>query len=158
MAVVVAVALCVAACTSGDDSGAAQTTAPTTKAGAAPSDGKVRFGGFNFSESTILANIYAQAAIAAGVPAEVVPNIGPRELVYEKLFKGDLDAVPEYSGTAVVALGGEAEADKAATHDTLVDLMKAKDVGVLDSADAVDRNAIAVTLDTATRLHLQTMS
>lgn len=158
MAVVVAVAFCVAACTSGDDSGAAQTTAPTTKAGAAPSDGKVRFGGFNFSESTILANIYAQAAIAAGVPAEVVPNIGPREVVYEQLFNGDLDAVPEYSGTAVVALGGEAEADKAATHDTLVDLMKAKHVGVLDSADAVDRNAIAVTLDTATRLHLQTMT
>jgi osmoprotectant transport system substrate-binding protein len=158
----VAVAFCAAACTSGDDSGAAQTaavtTAATTKSDTGGDDGKVQFGGFNFSESTILANIYAQAAIAAGVPAEVVPNVGTREDVYKQLFNGDLDAVPEYSGTAVVALGGEAKADKDETHDTLVDLMKAKHVGVLDSADAIDRNAIAVTLDTATRLHLQTMS
>ena len=36
--------------------------------------------------------------------------------------------------------------------------MKAKKVAVLDSADAVDRNAIAVTLDTATRFNVQTMT
>ena len=36
--------------------------------------------------------------------------------------------------------------------------MKPKDVAVLDSAPAEDRNAIAITLDTATSLNVQTMS
>ena len=121
------------------------------------SDGTVVFGAFNFSESTILANIYAQAATAAGVPTEVL-SVGPREVVYPQLFNGELGVVPEYSGTAVVALGGEATSDTAKTHDALVDLMKPKDVAVLDSAPAEDRNAIAVTLDTATSLNVQTMS
>ena len=84
--------------------------------------------------------------------------MGPREVVYRLLFKGELDVVPEYSGTAVVALGGEATSDAEEMHDTLADLMKEKDVAVLDSADAVDRNAIAVTLDTATRFGVRTMS
>jgi len=119
---------------------------------------KVKFGGFDFTECTILANIFAQAAVAAGVPAEVVADVGPREVVYQQLFKGDLDVVPEYSGTAVVALGGEASSDTAKMRDTLADLMKAKDVAVLDSAPAQDRNAIAVTLDTATRLNVHTMT
>jgi osmoprotectant transport system substrate-binding protein len=120
-------------------------------------DGTVVFGAFNFSESTILANIYAQAAVAAGMPAEVV-SVGAREVVYPQLFNGQLGVVPEYSGTAVVALGGDATSDTTETHDALVDLMKAKKVAVLDSAPAQDRNALAVTLDTATRLNLQTMT
>ena len=156
-----------ASCTGRDESSAAPTTAATTKSAAGSSkvgtagmssDGKVLFGAFNFTESTILANIYAQAAIAAGVPAEVVPDVGPREVVYPQLFEGELGVVPEYSGTAVVALGGEATADVKEMHDALVDLMKAKHVAVLDSAEAVDRNAIAVTLDTATRFDVHTMS
>ncbi len=118
----------------------------------------MRFGAFNFTESTILAEIYAQAAIAAGVPAEVVPNVGPREVVYPQLFDGDLAVVPEYAGSAVVALGGDATSDSSETHDTLVGLMQKEDVAVLDSAPAVNRNAIAVTLDTATRLKLRKMS
>jgi osmoprotectant transport system substrate-binding protein len=87
-----------------------------------------------------------------------MPNVGPREVVYPLLFKGELGVVPEYSGTAVVALGGEATSDGDKTHDELADLMKDKGVAVLDSADAVNRNAIAVTLDTATRLNVHTMS
>jgi osmoprotectant transport system substrate-binding protein len=168
--IAVAVGLCAASCTSSDDTGATSTAAATSAAttkgespgstaasGGISPDGKVVFGAFNFSESAILANIYAQAATAAGVPAEVV-SVGPRELVYPQLFKGELGVVPEYSGTAVVALGGDATSDSAKTHDALVDLMKPKDVAVLDSAPAEDRNAIAVTLDTATRLNVQTMT
>jgi len=43
-------------------------------------------------------------------------------------------------------------------NEALADLMKPNDVAVLDSAEAVNRNAIAVTLDTATRLNVHTMS
>ena len=163
--IALAIALCTSACT-GDDSGASGSTtasgdsksAATVAAGGESSDGKVRFGAFNFAESTILASIYAQAATAAGIPSEVVPNVGPREVVYPQLFKGELAVVPEYSGTAVVALGGEATSDADKTHDELAALMKDKGVAVLDSADAVNRNAIAVSLDTATSLNVRTMS
>jgi len=166
-AIVLAVAMCATSCT-GDDSGATSTTTAagtraepgnsTVATGGLSADGKVRFGGFNFTESTILANIYAQAAIAAGVPAEVVPDIGPREVVDRSLFKGEIGAVPEYSGSAVVALNGDATSDAKATHDELTKLMKDQKVGVLDFAPAVNRDAIAVTLDTATRFDMHTMS
>jgi osmoprotectant transport system substrate-binding protein len=110
----------------------------------------------NFSESTILANIYAQAATPPG--SRPKSSLSAREVVYPQLFKGELGVVPEYSGTAVVALGGQATSDTPKTHDALVDLMKPKDVAVLDSAPAEDRNAIAITLDSATSLNVQTMS
>ena len=64
-------------------------TAPGTTAGMT-SDGTVVFGrAFNFGESAILANIYTQAATAAGVPTEV-RSVGPREVVYPQLFNGEL--------------------------------------------------------------------
>ncbi len=164
-AIALAVALCASACTSDDSGASGSTAAPTASSRGAPGatngespGSKVIFGAFNFTESTILANIYAQAAIAAGVPAEVSPNIGPREVVYGLLFKGDIGVVPEYEGSAVIQLGGDATSDSTKVHDSLTDLMKEQDVAVLDAAPAVDRDAIAVTLDTATRLNLHTMS
>jgi osmoprotectant transport system substrate-binding protein len=121
-------------------------------------DGKVLFGAFNFTESTILANMYAQAAASGGVPALVVSNVGPREAIYDLLFAGAIGALPEYSGSAVIELGGTATADETATHDELIDLMKQKHVAVLAAAPAVNSDAVAVTLDTATRFDLRTMS
>ena len=58
-----------------NDEGCHRSSPPATGTTAGmTSDGTVVFGAFNFSESTILANIYAEAATAAGVPTEVLSS------------------------------------------------------------------------------------
>ena len=166
-AIALAIAVCVSACTGDDSSASGTRAAPTT--GSSPAglavpgnglstDGRVLFGAFNFTESTILANIYAQAAASAGVPVLVVSNVGPREVIYRLLFDGEIGVLPEYSGSSVIELGGTATSNETEMHDSLTDLMKQQGVAVLDAAPAVNRDAVAVTLDTATRFGLRTMS
>ena len=56
---------------------------------------------FNFDESRLLAEIYAQALEGAGIPVRREFDLGPRELVWPALRQGLVDVVPEYLGTAV---------------------------------------------------------
>jgi osmoprotectant transport system substrate-binding protein len=156
-----------AACTS-DDSGANDTSASAATTGAAQAsgvptngqtaDGEVIFAGFNFTESTILAHVYALAAEGRGVPAVVRESVGPRETMNRLLFKGEIGAVPEYLGAALIELGGEATEDAEEAEEDLRQLMGDQDVAVLDLAEAANRDAVAVTLDTATEFDLRTMS
>ena len=56
---------------------------------------------FDFAESRLLAEIYAQALERAGLPVRRAFGLGPRELVAPALASGLVDVVPEYAGTAV---------------------------------------------------------
>ena len=53
---------------------------------------------FDFPESVLLADIYADALTAQGFPVRVLPDLGPRELVDPALMSGLVQVVPEYSG------------------------------------------------------------
>ena len=55
-------------------------------------------GSANFTESQILAEIYAQALTAKGVTVEKRLNIGSREAYIPGLQDGSIDLIPEYSG------------------------------------------------------------
>ena len=159
--------LAIAACTSGDDSGAndASGSAPTNadRASGAPAsgetaEGEVIFAGFNFTESTILAHLYALAAEERGIPTEVRESVGPREVVQRMLFDGELGVVPEYLGGALIGMGGNATEDSEDSQEDLRQLMADEGVAVLDLADAANRDAVAVTLNTATEFQLRSMS
>ena len=159
--------LAIAACTSGDDSGAndASGSAPTNadQASGAPAsgetaEGEVIFAGFNFTESTILAHLYALAAEERGIPTEVRESVGPREVVQRMLFDGELGVVPEYLGGALIGMGGNATEDSEDSQEDLRQLMADEGVAVLDLADATNRDAVAVTLNTATEFQLRSMS
>ena len=159
--------LAIAACTSGDDSGANDTNATAATSADQASgrrtsgeraDGEVIFAGFNFTESTILAHLYALAAEARGIPTEVRESVGPREVVHEMLFDGELGVVPEYLGGALIGVGGDATEDSEDSQEDLRQLMEDQGVAVLDLADATNRDAVAVTLDTATQFQLRAMS
>ena len=70
------------------------------------SDG-VRIAAFDFAESELLAEIYAQAMESHGVPVDRLGAVGPREIVAPALRIGEIDVVPDYVGTAAAYFGAE---------------------------------------------------
>src|SRR5438094_9106634 len=56
---------------------------------------------FDFTESEILAELYAQALEAKGYPVRLLLDAGTRELVEPALAEGVVDFVPEYSGSVL---------------------------------------------------------
>ncbi len=131
-----------------------------TEAPAGPADG-VTVAAFGFTESRILAELYAQAMEAKGIPVRRALDLASREVVEPALEQGVVDFVPEYSGTALEFLNraaGQATADVAATYGLLRAAFSTRGVTTLEPAPAQDQNALAVTKETATRLGLSKVS
>ncbi len=131
---------------------------------AAPEDPRrptITIASFTFTESGILAEIYAQALRLHGYPVEVVAALGPREIVEPALEQGRVDLVPEYLGTALdFVSGGErlATADASRTHGMLRRAFAARGVTILDFAAAESRNGYVVTSSSAREHHLRRIS
>lgn len=137
--------------------GACSEPSPTS----VPADHAIRIASFDFPESELLAELYAQALAAAGFRVELDLYLGPRELVEPALERGLVGFVPEYAGSALdfVSLGRiAATADADRTHELLRAAMAARDVAVLDAAPAQDQNAFAVTEATAQAYGLRAVS
>lgn len=137
--VVVAVAVLATACSDSDE--------PTITVGSA-----------NFSESALVAELYAQALEAEGLPVERKLNVGTRDIYAAALESGELDLVPEYLGTMLTYLGGTASSDSAETLAALQEAWEPKGIAVLDYAEAQDKNGLVVTAATAAELGLSTTS
>jgi len=124
----------------------------TTAAG----DG-VTVAAFGFSESRILAELYAQAMEAKGIRVRRALDLASREVVGPALEQGVVDFVPEYSGTALEFLNrgaGQATSDPEATYRLLQEAFAKRGITALAPAPAQDQNAVAVTRATAERLRL----
>ncbi|MGK5110625.1 glycine betaine ABC transporter substrate-binding protein [Geodermatophilus sp. CPCC 205506] len=129
--------------------------------------GTVAVGGANFTESTVLANVYAGVLTAAGFDASV-REVGNRELYLPALISGsDIQVFPEYLSTATEFLnrqvnGPDAEpvasGDVQATVSALQPL--AEQVGLVfgQPSEAADQNAFAVTQALADELGVSTLS
>jgi osmoprotectant transport system substrate-binding protein len=116
---------------------------------------------FNFPESEILAEIYAQALRGRGYPVEVVAALGAREIVEPALEQGKADLVPEYLGTALDFLnrgGRVATADAGRTHELLRRDFARRGVTVLERSPVENRNGYVVTAATARRNGLRRIS
>ena len=101
---------------------------------------------FNFPESTILAEIYAQAMEDAGYPVERNLNLGSRELIFPEIESGNIDFIPEYLGSSLqVGFGAEAPSSTADGISTLTDEFAALNMVVLDAAPGEDKNVFVVT-------------
>jgi osmoprotectant transport system substrate-binding protein len=131
----------------------------------ASGSGTVTVGAFNFSESSLLANLYAAALKVCGYSTKV-KSLGSREVVYPALAKGDLDLVPEYAATLTDFINtkknGPSAASKASTDiDKTMTALRAElpsSLVALDPATATDQNAFAVTKTLADAHSLKTMS
>ena len=115
---------------------------------------------FNFPESVLLAELYARAIEAAGIPVRREVELGPRELVHPALLGGHLDVVPEYLGTALASVPAGPEAPVAGTagRERLARALVAWNVDVLEPAEAQNQNGVVVTRSTAEHFGLSTVS
>lgn len=129
--------------------------------------GTVVVGGSNFTESTVLANIYADVLKAAGFTSSV-QAVGNREVYLPALESGQqIQVFPEYLATVTdfinTAVNG-ANAPSVATPDpqkTLAALKPLADkVGLTfgTPSAATDENAFAVTKTLADKLKVTTLS
>ena len=140
---------------------ACATTPPSPSQSSALHDDAITVASFNFPESVLLAELYAQAIENAGVPVVRYLDLGPREIVMPAIEKGLVEVVPEYAGSALVfvslgADGGSSDADT--TVRALREALATAGVSVLSPSPAEDQNGVAVTKDTADRYGLTTIS
>lgn len=124
--------------------------------------GAIAVGGANFTESTILANIYADVLTAAGFDASV-QEVGNRELYLPALQRGEIQVFPEYLSTATEFLEGNEETvvasgDVDATVEALTPLAEAAGLVFGEPSEAADQNAFAVTQAFADELGVSTLS
>ena len=99
----IAAALTLASC-GGNDNAPSSSAAGTIKRDPAnASKPTITIGSKNFTEEFILGEIYAQALQAAGYRVKKQLNLGSEQIAYKALRGGQVDAYPEYTGTALTS-------------------------------------------------------
>ncbi|MFF3943659.1 ABC transporter substrate-binding protein [Streptomyces sp. NPDC001902] len=128
--------------------------------------GSLTVGSAGFTESTVLAQLYAQLLTDAGYKT-TIKTVDNRELYEPALEKGQIDVVPEYAATLAEFLNAKANgkdaapvasSDVDATVTALTELADPRGLKVLPAGEAVDQNAFAVTKDFAEKNNLKTLS
>lgn len=122
-------------------------------------DDAVTVGSFNFGESILLAEIYAQAIEARGIRVERELDLGPRELVEPALERGLIELVPEYAGSLLEFVsGGSASSSLAETREALRTALERRRLVALASSHAQNQNGFAVSSAFATERNLHALS
>ena len=157
VALIAASLLGLTACGSSEDPLAS--SSPSGSASASGGSGApIVVGGANFSESTLLAEIYAGALKAKGIDATTKPNIGSREIYLRALEDNSVQVFPEYTGALAFnydkAYTGT-DPDEVYAH---VQQVLPKDLTVLDKSAAEDNDSIVVTKETADKYKLKTIA
>ncbi|MFJ9637402.1 ABC transporter substrate-binding protein [Streptomyces sp. NPDC101178] len=131
--------------------------------------GSLVVGSAAFTESKVLAELYAQILGDAGYSTSVT-TVKNRELYEPSLEKGEIDVVPEYAATITEFLNAKvngaekaqnaplASGDAAATVAALEKLAEPLGLKVLPAGKAVDQNAFAVSKEFAEKNNLKTLS
>jgi osmoprotectant transport system substrate-binding protein len=122
----------------------------------APTD-TIVVGSANFPESTVLAEIYAQALAAKGIKVSKKLNIGNRELYFKGVQDGSIDLIPEYTGVLLKYVNKEAT--EVGPDEVYTALKKSLPQGltVLDKSAAEDKDAVVVTKQIAAQYSLKTI-
>jgi osmoprotectant transport system substrate-binding protein len=118
----------------------------------------VTIGSFNFSESDVLAEIYAQVLEGQGFRVDRQLDVGPRELLIPALQRGLVELVPEYAGSLLGFFGGAASSDPTTTHERLAAALAPRGLTALNPARAEDTNAFAIPATIADGLHVRSLS
>ncbi len=137
-----------------------------SSSGGSGSKGSLVIGSAGFTESTLLAQMYAQLLDHAGYHTSI-KTVDNRELYEPALEKGQIDVVPEYAATLAEFLNQKANganarpvasSDLRSTVAALDKLATARGLKVLPAGRAVDQNAFAVSKSFADAHHLKTLS
>jgi osmoprotectant transport system substrate-binding protein len=125
------------------------------------SKGTLTVAGFNFPESSILAEIYGQALAHDGYTINYKLLLGTREVVAPALESGQIDLYPGYAATDLEFYNksaGEASGDVVATTAKLNSHLQPLGLTALTPSAAVDQNAFAVTTATQKKYNLTKLS
>jgi osmoprotectant transport system substrate-binding protein len=127
-------------------------------AGGGASAASLTVGGANFSEQSVLANIYASALRKSGIDAKTRLNLGNRQIIATALKSGDVDVVPEYLGSLLSFYDStNALSDEQSILSGLSTALPAE-LQLLKPSSAGSITAWAVTQQTAEKYHLATLS
>lgn len=120
----------------------------------------LRVGSKNFTESIVIAEIYAQTLERAGFTVERRFNLGSTEIALAAMKRGDIDLYPEYTGTALIDVLHHAPlADPAAIYRIVSDEFERRyGLRWLQPSPMNDSQGIATTHAVAARYHLRTLS
>jgi osmoprotectant transport system substrate-binding protein len=149
---------------SGGDNGSSAEQAPA--AGIQKNDKnastKIVVGSKNFTEQKILGETYAQALEAAGYTVKKELNLGDEKTAFKAMQTNQINAYPEYTGTALLSLFG-VPSDKLPRNGLVAYAEAKKDYakkGMTAFAPTpyTNSNEVAVTQDTAKKYGLKKIS
>src|SRR5688572_27823860 len=113
-----------AGCGGDDDDEAAGDATTAAETQEATGGEQIVLGTKDFTEEFILGELYKQALEAKGFDVQLKSNIGSTEIIDKALTSGEINTYPEYTGTALTVVFGEA--GSAATAEETYELAKTK--------------------------------
>src|SRR3954454_20413119 len=164
-------ALVLSACGSSDDnkttsgSGAGTSdsgSATVIKANSANNAKTVTIGSKNFTEEFILGQIYAQALKAAGYKVKTQLNLGSEQIAHRAVKSGQVDAYPEYTGTALTSFFKKKATDVPHDEQQAYELAKAafakEGLAALPTTPFTDSNGVGMLKSKADQLGISKIS
>jgi osmoprotectant transport system substrate-binding protein len=135
--VIAGASLLLAGCSSSSSlSGGSSTSAPKTS---------IVVGSANFSENVILADIYGQALAQNGFAVTYKLNIGARAAYIPALESGEVNLIPEYSGSILDFLDKSATANSPSDVKAALDKALPSTLKALTPSSAADSDSLNVT-------------
>jgi osmoprotectant transport system substrate-binding protein len=140
--------------------GASNDDETSTGAHVEPSKGPIRIGSKNFTEQTILGELYRQALEAKGFEVVLKPAIGSSEIIHRALRRGSLDMYPEYVGVLLSEIAEVRARPRSAPAAYKLAKAYEKRAGftMLAPSRLSDTNALGVKPQFATRHRLRTIA
>lgn len=120
----------------------------------------IRIGSKNFTESIVIAEVYAQTLEDSGIAVARRFNLGSTQILLAAMQRGDIDLYPEYTGTALIDVLHHAPMSDPRDIFDYVNEAFGKKYGLewLTPAPMNDSQGLATTKKIADSYHLQTLS
>ena len=150
LATVLAVAMTVVAC--GGTPSASSSSSPK---------GTITVAGFNFTEGSVLAELYGEALQHDGYTVNFKLNLGNREVVSKALESGQVDLYIGYAATDLEFYNqgaGEASGDATGNVTKLNSHLQSLNLLATTPSAAIDQNAFAMTKANATKYNASKLS
>src|SRR3954471_12159324 len=163
--------LVVAACGGDDDNSSTGSSgggtsssgsSKTIQANSANQSKTVTIGSKNFTEEFILGQIYAQALKAAGYSVKTQLNLGSEQIALRAVKSGQVDAYPEYTGTALTSFFKKKAEDVPKDEQQAYELAKTnfakQNLIALPPTHFTDSNGVGMLKATADKLGVSSIS
>jgi glycine betaine/choline ABC-type transport system substrate-binding protein len=122
----------------------------------------VTIGSKNFTEEFILGQIYAQALKAAGFTVKTQLNLGSEQIAFKAVKSGQVDAYPEYTGTALTSFfkkkATEVPKDEQQAYEEAKAGFAKDNLIALPPTPFTDSNGVGMLKETADKLGVETIS